>query len=102
MLTTDALINAIAALPYPSIEDHRRDRAKHTEAVKAYREQERALRDQWQAWLADEYAPAGLPSKRQRDLIFAKAWDHQHADGYRAVEHEYEDLSDFLTKILAG
>lgn len=98
MLTTEALIESISALTYPSRPDKRTRVAteEYLLATKTYREDERALRDQWQAWLVSEYLPFNTPRK-VTEKMFAMAWERGHSEGYRRVENEFEELADLVT-----
>lgn len=59
--------------------------------MRAYRERDNEIRNEFAQDLAHEYL-GGLSDRIAR-LVFAKAWDDGRASGYQAVEDEYEELA---------
>lgn len=55
------------------------------------------LEEQWQGWLASEYASDF--NLAASSIIFSEAWAEGHADGYDAVESHYNDLAEFVRRI---
>ena len=86
MLSTDEIVEAEKALVYPQ--------KRGTEELRAYRQAQKELLDQWKEWLAAEYLP-GYP-KAKTDKVFAKAWDDNHSEGYRSVEYQYEEIAGII------
>jgi len=62
-----------------------------------YRAKTKALETEWSRWLGDTYATDMVPDTRA--IIFARAWDDAHSEGYAAVEWKYDDLTDFLRSV---
>jgi len=99
MLTTEALTRAVNALHYPTRSPEFPTPEALAKGREAYRAETKRLEREWQAWLADEYAPSGL-TEDQAKKIFEKAWEDGHAHGYSEVENYYISLTDFLAAYL--
>lgn len=66
---------------------------------KKYCKEQASLDDKFKHDLAAEYGTDKLPDNVQC-LIFSKAYEDGHADGYQSVEYHYEELAEFVLKIL--
>lgn len=101
-MDTKELNQTVLALTYPRYGDvYKGKKINTTEdfvAARAiYRAEVGQLEDQWEPWLGQEYASA-LPEK-VRAILFARAWELGHHNGYSEVEHHYEELADFTLSV---
>ena len=59
----------------------------------AYNDDVRRLEKEFKAALEDDNGMTGHP---KADILFSKAWDHGHANGYAEVITCYDDLIDLV------
>lgn len=71
------------------------------EERQAYREAQESIRLSHRAWLENDYGTDTL-SQRSRDVIYNKAWEDGHSNGFASVESEYQDLLDIVNIVLAN
>lgn len=90
---------AIKDLTYPRPTDFN-DKADWRIAQTEYRVEEKALEQQWKAWLIEEYAFDF--SEKVQEEIFRRAWDDGHSSGYHNVENYFQEYADFANMVLQG
>lgn len=73
--------------------NHKKVEANVLAAREAYREEQRRLRDEFEADIAAYYAMSDHPKK---DLLFNKAWEDGHANGYQSVTICYAKLLELV------
>lgn len=81
---------AEAANPYPSTTLRFEERR---EAIRAYRERDRQIRDEFKNDLIEEFA-ADLPRK-VGERVWDYAWEEGHSEGYERVEQYFEEMAEF-------
>lgn len=75
------------------------NKKEYTVAKKAYLKAQEAQEKQWKQDLFAEYG-IDFENDSIGKLIFSKAWEDGHSDGYYSVEQHIEELIDFIDDIM--
>lgn len=65
----------------------------YREALAVYNKRNAELHAEFKADLIEN---AGLTGHPKTELLFSKAWDHGHAQGYGSVEYWFNDLAELV------
>lgn len=73
------------------------DKDGYNVAMKAYRDDERELRQKFEDDLAEMHGIA--PRSELHRVIYAKAWEDGHSCGFHEVANHYDELADFAEDV---
>lgn len=62
-----------------------------------YNDEERKINGEWKQELFNMY---GTKHQKINELLYVKAWDDAHSDGYYAIETAFDDLADLAIDII--
>lgn len=75
---------------------YEKEMEKYEVLQKVYQAQKNELME---TFIYDLFVENGVEDKEKGDIIFAKAWDEGHSEGYCAVANKFEDLVDFVRRL---
>ncbi len=79
-------------LPYPSSRE-----VGYLEQRKLYRKETDKLHEQFYRDLCEH---SGEPTGRASRIIFDRAWEDAHSEGYYQVANKWEDLLQFVEEVI--
>ena len=75
------------------------NKKEYTASKEVYRAEQEKQEKQWKKDLLAEYG-IDFENDSIGKLIFSKAWEDGHSDGYYSVDQHIEDLIDFIDDIM--
>jgi hypothetical protein len=75
------------------LEQYEKEKEQRDKEVQEYRVEEGKMREKFKSDLFKEF---GIESNPKRDLLFSKAWELGHSDGFASVANYAQDLVELI------